>query len=259
MSFKNLELNELYDGAVTEITMGPAPGNIISQELVKELLSVLESLENDPNKKLIVLAGAGSNYSYGASVEEHVPEKVSDMLPEFHLLIEKMLGNSVPILSRVKGNCLGGGFEVAMASHFIFAEKLAKFSVPEIKLGVFPPPASALLPFFIGTHVSSQFIITGMTKTAEFLQPLGMVNELAEDADELDKKVASFIEKRILPLSASSIRFGAKASRLCVLKHYQKYIKELETFYLNDLMKTNDAKEGIHSFLDKRKPEWKNK
>lgn len=259
MSYEYLTLNELYDGAVTEIVMGPGPGNIICQGLIRELLSVLESTENDPNKKLLILAGEGSNYSYGASVEEHSPANVSKMLPEFHLLIEKMLGNKIPILSRVKGNCLGGGFEVAMASHYIFAEKNAKFAVPEIKLGVFPPPASILLPQFLGTHIASQFIISGVTRNAEFLQSFGLINKISEDADEIDEKVLNFIKKSILPLSASSIRFATIASRICVLDHYKKYIKEVESLYLDNLMESNDAKEGIQSFLDKKKPEWKNR
>ena len=115
-----LNIVKKNDGAVTEIVFGKAPANIISARLIKELLILLPEIEKDQNCKLIILSGEGDSFSFGASVEEHSKDLVGGMLPQFHQLIEKLLSCQVPIVAKVKGNCLGGGFEVALACHFIF-------------------------------------------------------------------------------------------------------------------------------------------
>lgn len=243
---------------VKEFLIGPAPSNIVSEAVMDEIMARIEECVNDNNTKMIILTGEGEHFSFGASVPEHTPEKVGSMLPKFHTLIDKILSCPVPIMARVRGNCLGGGFEVVMACHFIFTDKSASFAVPEIKLGVFPPPASALLPLMIGESIACEITITGTSKSGEELKSYGLVNEVFDDADALEEGIAKFINKRISPLSASSLRNAAKAVRTGIVEQYRKDIKTIEKLYLQELMKTHDAVEGISSFMEKRKPVWKN-
>lgn len=249
---------EKFNGAVAELVIGPPPANIVSEAAMEEILVELDKIVKDPNKKMIILTGAGDHFTFGASVQEHTPKQVGSMIPKFNIFIEKLLSCPVPILARVRGNCLGGGFEVVLGCHYIFAEKKASFAFAEIKLGVFPPPGSLLLPLMIGDKLACQIITTGLAKTGEELKSNNVVNEVYENAAELDKAIETFVTKKILPLSASSVRIAAQAVRMVTLRLYKENIKEMEDLYLKTLMSTHDAVEGITSFMEKRPPAWKN-
>lgn len=263
MSYKCIQVNELYDGQVVNIELGPAPANIISAQLITELGQALKGCNDfaagvPNNQKLIILSGAGKHFSFGASVEEHKAEVVADMLPQFNQLVGQILASPVPLLAKVTGLCLGGGFEVAMACHFMFCDAGASFAVPEIQLGVFPPPASILLPLKIPETVANQWILTGEKISAERALQVGLVNAVAGEG-ELDAQVEAFIERQILPKSASSLRIASQAARRHLTQSYEQAIGQVEHLYLKTLMATHDANEGIASFLEKRKPVWQNK
>ncbi|MHC5066503.1 MAG: enoyl-CoA hydratase/isomerase family protein, partial [Planctomycetota bacterium] len=170
-------------------------------------------------------------------------------------LIRKLLDCGVPTLAKVSGACLGGGFEIAMACSMLICDEKAKFAVPEIQLGVFPPPACLLLPFKIGASAANEMILTGRQFSATELQRLGMANRVTATED-LDTVVEEFIQKQILPKSASSLRYACDAARRSILQHYHTHIGDLEDLYLLKLMGTDDAREGIQAFLEKRAPVW---
>lgn len=256
MAYELISTRDLFEGQVIEIILGPPPGNIISSRLTDEFSAELDRVAAEPKVKLLVVSGAGKHFSYGASVEEHKPEQVGDMLPRFHALIRKLLDCGVPTLAKVSGACLGGGFEIAMACSMLFCEEKAKFAVPEIQLGVFPPPACLLLPFKVGASAANEMILTGRTFSAAELQRLGMANRVTS-AEDLDAGVDEFLQKQILPKSASSLRFACDAARRSILQHYHTHIGDLEDLYLLKLMGTEDAREGIQAFLEKRPPVWK--
>lgn len=256
MNHELIKVEERYAGEATEITLGPAPANILSAKMMKEISAQLKEEQKNNHKKLIIFSGEGKHFSFGASVEEHKPEQVENMLPQFHQFIGEVLNCPIPTLAKVSGMCLGGSFEFILACNFIFADEKAKFAVPEIQLAVFPPVASILLPLKIGEAISSQAILTGEQLTAAVLHDHGLVNNLSESG-KLDEAVSSFFEKQLQPKSASSLRMANRAGRILLSTLYQEYIGKLETLYLKDLMATQDATEGILSFLEKRKPQWK--
>lgn len=255
MAYELITVNETHEGGVTEIVLGPPPANIVSAQMMEEISSQLKEDKKNPHKKLITFKGEGKHFSFGASVEEHAPDQVDDMLPGFHKMIRDVLNTDIPTLAQVSGLSLGGGFELAMACSLVFAEEGAKFGVPEIQLAVFPPVAAVLLPFRCGDVVASEFILTGDQFTAQHLQARGLVNQVAQSG-QLDSMVSEFYEKQLSRKSASSLRIATKASRMMVREAYDSYISKLETLYLKELMSTKDAVEGIQSFLDKRKPKW---
>ena len=172
MNYETISVEETHQGEVTEIIMGPPPANVLSAKMMKEIEAQLDIDEKLPAKKLIIFTGQGKHFCFGASVEEHKPEHVNDMLPAFHNLIGRLIDCPIPTLAKVTGMCLGGGFELALACTLIFADETAKFSVPEITRGVFPPPAASLLPFKCADQAASQIILSGEQFPAEKLARL---------------------------------------------------------------------------------------
>ena len=257
MTYQTIEIQEKYDGQVAEIILNDAPANILTAAMMAEIRDFLKSDLDQHNRKLIVFKGAGDHFCFGASVEEHTADQVDNMLPGFHLMIGDILSYPVPTLALVSGFCLGGGFELAIACGLIFATENAKFAVPEIQLGVFPPVAAALLPFLSNGVTASHMLLTGNKLSAADMANNGIVNQVLSQ-EELTAFTESYIEKNILPRSASSLRFANRAVRMSVNSIYRQHICDLERLYLNELMKSHDANEGIGSFLEKRAPEWKN-
>ena len=148
--------------------------------------------------------------------------------------------------------------ELAIMCNFLFADKTAKFCQPEIVLGVFPPPASIILAEKIGLAKAEELIITGKAINATDAKNCGLVSEVYDDKHALEEGVNSFIEQQIVPKSAIALRFAVKSSRVKFNHILSNFLPVLENMYVNELMNTNDANEGINSFLEKRKPEWKN-
>ncbi|MFZ1729381.1 MAG: enoyl-CoA hydratase/isomerase family protein [Bacteroidota bacterium] len=257
MDYKLILINETHDGQVAEVTLQPPPANIVSSAMMDEISHFLAAQQDLPQRKLIVFSGTGKHFSFGAAVEEHTPEQVGGMLPKFHRFIAQLLASRVPTLAKVTGCCLGGGFEMVLACTFILADQKAKFAVPEIKLGVFPPPASVLLPWRAGDAFASEMILGGEMLPASRLKERGVLNSVSEEG-ALDADLAVFIAQNILPKSAASLRFACTAARMSTVAHYEQFIGRLEELYLEGVMNTKDAVEGISAFLEKRDIKWTN-
>jgi cyclohexa-1,5-dienecarbonyl-CoA hydratase len=236
-------------------TLYDARGNIITREMVAALRSALESVAENPHLKLITLAGAGQDFSFGASIPEHAPGLIDQVLPEMHALIFEMLEAAAPTAALVRGRCFGGGFELALACDFILAEEGSTFALPEISLGVFPPAASALLPYRIGGAPATRAILTGEVMDAGMLHGRGLVTLMA-DRGGLDAAVEGWFTSQLAPKSAAALRHAAAAARMGLANHVRELLPQLERLYLDDLMRTQDAVEGIAAFMAKRKPSW---
>lgn len=255
---QKLKLEFLHNNSVARIILDDGKGNILDSIMMGELNDLLDSFKNNNNIKLITFEGAGKHFSFGASVEEHTKENVPAMLKSFHQIFYTITDLAIPTLAKISGQCLGGGLELALICNFLFADKSAKLGQPEILLGVFPPPASVILPLKIGNAKAEELIITGKTISAEEGKTIGLINNVFEDRDTMEKELNEWIEKNIIKKSASSLRYVVRASRTTFNHLLRKMLPDVETMYINQLMSTEDANEGINSFLEKRKPEWKN-
>ena len=247
-----------YDGQMVRIILADGKGNILDHIMMNEIQITLDGLSGNKDLKMIVFEGEGKNFSFGASVEEHRRERAGDMLREFHQLFYALRDLSVPTAAKISGQCLGGGLELAIMCNLLFADKSSRFGQPEIALGVFPPPASIILPEKIGLAQAEKLLITGKSITAQEALTIGLLTEVYEDKDTMDAEVNMWIEKYILTKSASSLRFAVMALRVKFNHVISNYLPQLESLYVNQLMSTNDANEGINSFLEKRKPSWSN-
>ena len=256
---KKIQLDYTHDNSVARIVLNSPKGNVLNAQMIKELTDVLESFKDNTGLKAITFEGAGDHFSFGASVEEHKKEFAAQMLKDFHNIFYTLAELSIPAIAKISGQCLGGALELCLMCNLIFADKSANLGQPEIMLGVFPPPASILLPLKIGSARAEELLISGKSISAEKALSLGLVNEVFEDKNSLNASVDEYITKHIMPKSASSLRYGVKASRVFLNHILHKFLPVLEGMYVNELMNTNDANEGINSFLEKRKPLWQNK
>jgi cyclohexa-1,5-dienecarbonyl-CoA hydratase len=230
-------------------------GNILTLEMVSALRAALDSVGENPHLKLITLEGAGEDFSFGASIPEHAPAEIGRVLPEMHALIYDLLDAPAPTAALVRGRCFGGGFELALACDMIFADQGARFALPEIALGVFPPAASALLPPRTGYAASTGAIITGDVRDAESWRAQGLV-ALVADGTSLSAAVDDWFDTHLASRSAAALRHAAAAARMGLVAHVRTVLPQLERLYLEDLMRTHDAVEGIDAFMAKRTPSW---
>jgi cyclohexa-1,5-dienecarbonyl-CoA hydratase len=243
------------DGARAGFRLFHPKGNIVTGDMIAALAQALESIAESPHLKLVTLEGAGSDFSFGASIPEHARPEIDRVLPRMHELIYLLLDFPAPTAAIARGRCLGGGFELALACDFIFAERTAVFGLPEIALGVFPPAAAALLPARIGTARATSAILTGAPRPADDWLRLGLL-ELVADPGALTASVDRWFDEHVRPRSAAALRHATAAVRLSLRQHVRSTLPELERLYLVDLMGTADAAEGIAAFLAKRPPAW---
>jgi cyclohexa-1,5-dienecarbonyl-CoA hydratase len=241
------------NGAVHQITMDRSPGNVIDIALCAELRAVIAQAAGAGDGKVLVLRGAGEHFSYGASVEEHLPEKAPRLLAAVGGVVRDLVGFPYPTVAGVQGSCLGGGLELALACGVIIAEKSAVLAAPEIKLGVLAPAATALL----SARAAEDVLLTGRNLTAKEARRLGVVNVVVADGG-LDSAIAAFAAEHYVPRSALSLRLATRALREGRRAEVEKRLNAAERLYIGELLRTRDGVEGLKAFLEKRPPAWNN-
>jgi cyclohexa-1,5-dienecarbonyl-CoA hydratase len=243
-------------GAIWRVTFGQPPGNILDRATMRALSDTFHEARKETSLKAVCLAGAGEHFSYGASIQEHLPDEVSSLLAAVHQLVMSILESHLVVVSAVRGCCLGGGLELATLSHRIVAEPGATFAQPEIALGVFAPVASIVLALRIGQAAAEDLCLTGRTVAVDEAQRLGLVDEVAKGA-VMDAAV-DWARRTCGPRSARSLRYAVQAVRARLLARVDLELPELNRLYLDGLMSTADAVEGVQAFLEKRAPNWVN-
>lgn len=244
-----------HEGQLAWVALNAPKANILDAGMLRELTAAFRHLAGQEDLKLIVLHGAGAHFSFGASVEEHQPEACKLMIPEFGRLFHAIMDAHVPTAAAVRGQCLGGGMELAGFCTWVLSDGTARFGQPEIQLGVFPPVAAVVFPWRIGQAHTDDLCLTGRTIDAEEAHRIGFVNEVSE---EVDGAVEAFFSRHLLSKSAAALRLAQRASRWNFDRAFKEGWAELERFYLEDLMATADAKEGIAAFIERRSPHWVN-
>jgi len=244
------------DDRVARITFGRPPLNILNIAMMNEIGEALnKSAQQSDLVAIMFEAAEGSRaFSAGVAVEEHVPETIVAMLDSFHRIFRRLAQVSKPVIAIVDGAALGGGCELVAACDIVIASERAKFGQPEIKLGVFPPVAAILLRRIIGDKKAREMILLGDVIDAPEALRLGLVNHVVP-ANDLRGKAESLIAK-LRELSSSSLKLTRRALDRADI---DSELQGVEDLYLNELMKTEDANEGVRAFMEKRKPEWKNR
>lgn len=253
-----LKLTYTHNNTVANILLDDGKGNVLDNQMMLEMLDLFTEFKANKNIKLITFQGEGKHFSFGASVPEHTKEFAEMMIKTFHSIFTEIIEMSIPTMAKISGQCLGGGMELALVCNFMFADKTAVLAQPEIMLGVFPPPASVMLPLKIGNARAEEILLTGRNVKAEEGERIGLLNKVFEDKEALNEGADKWIERFIVPKSASSLKFGVKSARTTFNYIMGNKLPMLEHMYVHQLMETKDANEGINSFLEKRPPEWEN-
>ena len=241
------------NNGVTRIIINKPPLNVVDIAAMEELNAALVPLKNDRATKVIVLAAQGKAFSAGVDIADHTPERVESMIEKFHAIFRTMWSLDQPIVGAVQGAALGGGCELAIACDFIVASEKAKFGQPEIKVGVFAPIATLLLPRLIGRMKANELLLTGDAIDAREAERIGLVNVVAP-LESFDSAVNAFVA-RLASLSGAVLKHAKRAIGIGI----ENGLTEIERFYLNDLMRSEDATEGLNAFMSKRNPVWKDK
>jgi cyclohexa-1,5-dienecarbonyl-CoA hydratase len=252
---KHLKM-EKADG-VARITFARPKHNVLNIEMMNELNNRLDELAAEDELKCLVILGEGPSWCAGVEVGDHKPEMAAEMIAVFNGIFERIDRLEVPVLAGVQGACLGGGMEVAIACDIVVAAESAVFGQPEIKLGFFPPYAAVRLPQLVGPARAVEICTTGKRYSAEEARQMGMIGHVAGD----DQWMGA-VEKLIGEITACSpliIRLNKRAVKQHIGKQFPAALQGVSDLFLNVLMKTEDTLEGIASFEEKRRPEWKNK
>lgn len=242
-----------HNGEVLRLQLNRPKANIIDAEMIDALGSALERHAAEPRMLAAVLDAAGPHFSFGASVQEHLPDQCAAMLDKLHALIMQMIEFPVPIVAAVNGQCLGGGLEVACAASRIVAATGASLGQPEISLAVFAPAASCLLPERIGQVQAEALLLSGRSIDAQTAIQIGLIDAIS---DEPTDAALAWIDDNLLGKSASSLRLAVRAARHDYALRMRAKLATVTSLYLEELMQTADALEGLHAFLEKRKPVW---
>jgi cyclohexa-1,5-dienecarbonyl-CoA hydratase len=251
---KYVRVEPLEGGRILRLSLDAGKGNVVTGEVADQLRAALADAERQRSLCALLLDHEGPDFSFGASVQEHTPAEVGKMLPRLHAAALALLRFPVPVLACVRGRCLGGGFELAQCATLVFATPGAVLAQPEIVLGVFAPLGSLILPRVIGPRHAADLLLSGRNLGAEEAQRLGLVHTLSEDPTAA---ATQWAKKHLVTRSSSSLRLALTALRGWDVEAFSRELKSAEELYLERLMKTRDAAEGIAAFLEKRAPAWK--
>lgn len=259
-TYETLNATLAEDGRLLEIVLDRPKGNVLTARTMEELSSALTAHRERRELRLVVLRGAGGNFSYGASIEEHRKDQAPRLLSTFHRLVREVAAYPVPVAARVEGQCLGGGFELVLACHFVFATPEARFGCPEIKLGVFPPVLAAIGAPRLGSFVAERLLLTGATIDASEAWRLGMVARVFENGDPGEELLAWYRET-LAPLSAFALRQGTRALRESsgFLAELDRALDAAERQYVEEVLESFDGNEGVEAFLERRKASWQDR
>jgi cyclohexa-1,5-dienecarbonyl-CoA hydratase len=245
-------------GGLATLTINKPPFNVLDIPMMEEINVALDACLAANDVKLLLITGAGEKaFSAGVEVADHTPDKVDRMIEVFHGIFRRLNRMPMPTLAAVNGAALGGGMELAIACDMLVAAGGAKFGQPEIKLAVFPPIAAVLLPRLVPPARAMELLLGGNNIDADEALRIGLVNRVfAKESFAADLK--AFVDP-YLALSRAALLSTRKAIRAASDKPFDAALDAAEEIYLKELMATDDAKEGLAAFLEKRKPVWRDR
>jgi cyclohexa-1,5-dienecarbonyl-CoA hydratase len=242
---------------VARIVLRHTPLNIIDIPMMEELAQVLGEIELRSDVTVVVLSGEGKVFSAGVDVAAHAPDKVETMLLKFHAVVRALVTSKKVTIAAVHGHCLGGGAELALVCDMVYTTSSAQWGFPEIKLACYPPVACTALAALVGQKRAAELILTGRTICGTEAAAMGLANRAVPD-EELECTLDLTV-RDLLKLSPAALAIAKKADYAWDAMHFDKGLARAEKIYLEELMKTADAQEGIRAFIEKREPTWAGK
>lgn len=254
MSFQFIK--RASEGSIVRITLNRPPLNVLTIDMMEEMIQAFKWVNEQPGG-VVVVDAEGKAFSAGVDVADHTPDKVNSMIDVFDRLFGAMSEVEKPIIGVVNGAALGGGYEVLLFCDMVIASEKAKFGQPEINLGLFPPVACYLLPRLLSWPKAMEYLLSGDVFDAATAEKLGLVN-IVLPAEGFAEEVDAFLQK-FTKQSPVVLAMTKKAANAGLNKNFAEGLKAIDSIYLDELMKTEDAVEGLKAFMEKRKPVWKGK
>jgi cyclohexa-1,5-dienecarbonyl-CoA hydratase len=255
-TFKNIIFKTKED--IAFLILNRPPLNILNISTMEEINDALDSLIGNKEVKVLVVSGSGEKaFSAGVDVVDHTEDKVDKMLQVFHDIFRNLSKLDQVTIAALKGLTLGGGCEIAIFCDLIFAADNLKIGQPEIKLSVFPPVALLMLPRLVGLKKASELLLTGKTIEAQEAEQIGLINKVVPVAS-FDSELQSFIQP-FTELSLVGLKYSKKGINLGLETSFLEGLERIEKIYLEELMTSEDVREGLKAFMEKRKPLWKNR
>ena len=242
---------------VARITLHHPPLNVIDIPMMQELAAAIAETEARDDVAAIVLAGSDKVFSAGVDVAAHAPDRVAEMLSKFHGVVRALVASGKVTVATVHGHCLGGGAELAMVCDLVITSESATWGFPEISLASFPPVAATALAAVTGQKHAAELILTGRKIDGLEARFLGLANAAVPDHQVKEK--ADELIARLSKLSPAALRVTKKALYGWDSMHFDKGLARAEKIYLEELIQTEDAREGIQAFLEKREAQWRGK
>jgi len=246
-----------FAASVAHITLANPPLNVIDTPMMEELASAIGAIESRPEISTIVIRGVGKCFSAGVDVAAHTPDLVAEMFGKFHAVIRALVGSQKITVAVVHGHCLGGGAELAMVCDLVYSTSDALWGFPEIQLGCYPQVAVTALASLTSPKRAAELILTGRTMSGAEAEEIGLTTKSLDEID-LDAALEDCLG-RLRMLSPAALALAKKAVYAWDAMHFDKGLARAEKIYLDELIKTEDAQEGIRAFLEKRPPQWKNR
>jgi len=245
------------ENGVARISLNLPPLNIIDIPMLSEIQGAITRVQSEQDVKVLVVDHQGKAFSAGVSIRDHTPDKVSEMIEKFHGVFRLLHSLALPTVALVDGVALGGGCELATFCDMVIASERATFGQPEIKVGVFPPVAAVVFPHLIGRNRALELLLTGDVIDAAEAKAAGLINKVFP-TKEFRQKADEFIGK-LTSLSAPVLKLTKRAVDRALDADVIEGLAAAEKLYLGELMQTEDAREGLNAYLEKRKPIWKNR
>jgi len=242
---------------IARVTLINPPLNIIDVRMTGLLVQVLSEIEVRPDISVILFQGDARAFSAGVDIEAHIPEQIHEMLTSFHAVIRAIVASRKVTIAAVRGACLGGGAELAAVCDMVYTVRDASWGFPEIKLGCYPPVAAVVLATLIGQKRAAELILTGRQFAGDEAAAMGLATRSVA-AEELESVVERTLAE-LRELSPVALAHAKKAIYAWDAIHFDKGLARAEKIYLEELISTADAREGIIAFLDKRPPKWTGK
>lgn len=243
-------------GQLLRLRLARPKANVIDAVMIAALDQALAEHLDRSDLLGVLIDADGPNFSFGASVEEHLPGSCAQMLKSLHGLLLRLVASPIPVLVAVRGQCLGGGLELALAGTLLFIGPDARMGQPEIRLGVIAPAASCLLPERIGRAQADELLLSGRSLAAEEALALGLATAIAADPEGA---AIAWFKEHLAGKSAAALRHAQRAARLDLVERVRAKLARVEALYLEELMATGDAVEGLEAFIAKRPPRWEHR
>jgi len=242
---------------VARLRLDNPPINVIDIPMMEQLARALAEVEAQSDISVLIFSGSQHAFSAGVDVAAHTPDKVEEMLAKFHGVIRAVVSSRQVTIAAVHGHCLGGGAELAMVCDLVYTSELATWGFPEIKLGCYPPVAVTALAALVGQKQAADLVLTGRSITGKEAAAIGLANAVVPEID-LERTLQETVQQ-LVALSPAALAIAKKAIYAWDSIHFDKGLARAEKIYLEELMKTEDAQEGISAFLEKRPAKWKGK